>query len=60
MSKKDQGDYLKRMAAKEEARMLISAMDDDAVKAIRRRFVQDINDGTESDFPKEEIKWLQN
>lgn len=60
LEQKDQGDYLKRMAAREEARMMIGAMDDDAVKAIRRRFARDMNDGIESDFPKEEIKWLQN
>lgn len=50
----ERGDYLKVMAAKEEARMMINCLDDEMVKDIRRRLVRDVG-GYDVEFTKEEI-----
>lgn len=54
----DRGDYLKRIAAKEEARLMIGNLDEESVKTIRRRFVRDIA-GDENTFTKEELEPCQ-
>lgn len=54
----DRKDYLKVMAAKEEARMMISCLDDEMVKDIRRRLVRDVG-GADVEFTKEDIQCQQ-
>lgn len=54
----DRKDYLKVMAAKEEARMMISCLDDEMVKEIRRRLVRDVG-GADVEFTKEDIQCQQ-
>lgn len=55
LEKNEVGDYLKRLSAIEEARQMIGNLDEETVKTIRRRFVQDLACGEETEFPKEEI-----
>lgn len=54
----DRKDYLKVMAAKEEARMMLDHIDDEMVKDIRRRLVRDVG-GDDVEFTKEEILQCQ-
>jgi len=58
LSPADNGNYLKRLSAKEEARQMIGNLDEESVKTIRRRFVRDIA-GDENTFTKEELEPCQ-
>jgi hypothetical protein len=55
----DKPNHLERVAAREEARNVISSLSEDAVKNLRRKFVRDITGNDQETYGVEDIELCQ-